>query len=296
MSNDVENIRIYTSTYKAGFNLFDKPGVFPSKSLTQAMERNSDRKLYSQAHLTAVLSKFLNKPGWKFVGRDELTRTGDGVAIVCHAFQLQYDNEVLGKVSIDYKGREYKIAISNHRISAARERGDTYHTTNVDKAVLAIRKYFYPKGREERMAGAQGAATRIISSEAYEKSRAKISAWSDVNKHAEEFVALNMDLYISQFPKVEGKLEIAKQASLDMQTVEDIRVSFNKGSALLVVRDGNEYIVRQGDAVQIYDDSTLPYEVRAKLGMLKLVANGQMISDVGCKVDTEVFVIAPTKE
>ena len=296
MSNDVEHIRIYPSTFKGGFNLFGKPGVFPSKSLTQTMEKNPDRKLYSQAHLTAVLSKFLNKPGWKFVARDELSRSGNGETLVCHAFQLQYDNEVLGKVSIDHKGREYKIAISNHRISAARERGDTYHTTNVDKAVLAIRKYFYPKGREERMGSAHSAATRVISSEAYEKSRAKSSAWNDVNKHAEEFVELNMDLYISQFPKVEGKLEIAKQASLDMQTVEDIRVSFNKGSALLVVRDGNEYIVRQGSEVQIYDDSTLPYEVRAKLGMLKLVGNGQMISDVGCKVDTEVFVIASAKE
>jgi hypothetical protein len=294
--SDVSNIRIYTSTYKEGYNLFGQPGVFPSKSLTQTMEKNPDRKLYSQAHLTAVLSRFIGKPNWKFVARDEASRSGNGEALVCHAFQLQYDNEVLGKVSIDWKGRDHKIAISNHRISAARERGDTYHTTNVDKAVLAIRKYFYPKGREERMESARSAATKVISSEAYEKGRAKSSAWHDVNKHAEEFVELNMDLYVSQFPKVEGKLEIAKKASLDMQTVEDIRVSFNKGSALLVVRDGNEYIVRQGDEVQIYDDSTLPYEVRAKLGMLKLVANGQMISDVGCKVDTEVFVIAPAKE
>lgn len=294
--SDVSNIRIYPSTYKEGYNLFGQPGVFRSMNLTQTMEKDPDRKLYSQAHLTAVLSRFIGKPNWKFVARDELSRSGNGEVLVCHAFQLQYDNEVLGKVSIDYKGREYKIAISNPRISAARERGGTYHTTNIDKAVLAIRKYFYPKGREERMASARSAATKVISSEAYEKSRAKTVAWHEVNKHAEEFVDLNMDLYISQFPKVADKLVVAKQASLDMQTVEDIRVSFNKGSALLVVRDGNEYIVRQGDEVQIYDDSTLPYEVRAKLGMLKLVANGQMISDVGCKVDTEVFVIAPAKE
>jgi hypothetical protein len=294
--SDVSNIRIYTSTFKEGYNLFGQPGVFPSNSLRQTMEKNPDRKLYSQAHLTAVLSRFIGKPNWKFVARDELSRSGNGEVLVCHAFQLQYDNEVLGKVSIDYKGREYRIAISNPRISAARERGDTYHTTNVDKAVLAIRKYFYPKGREERMASARSAATKVISSEAYEKGRAKANAWHEVNKHAEEFVELNMDLYISQFPKVADKLVVAKQTSLDMQTVEDIRVSFNKGSSLLVVRDGNEYIVRQGDEVQIYDDSTLPYEVRAKLGMLKLVANGQMISDVGCKVDTEVFVIAPAKE
>jgi uncharacterized protein with PhoU and TrkA domain len=294
--SDVSNIRIYSSTFKEGYNLFGQPGVFPSNSLRQTMEKNPDRELYSQAHLTAVLSRFIGKPNWKFVAKDELSRSRDGEVLVCHAFQLQYDNEVLGKVSIDYKGRDYKIAISNHRISAARERGDTYHTTNIDKAVLAIRKYFYPKGREERMESARSAATKVISSEAYEKSRAKTVAWHEVNKHAEEFVELNMDLYISQFPKVADKLVVAKQASLDMQTVEDIRVSFNKGSSLLVVRDGNEYIVRQGDEVQIYDDSTLPYEVRAKLGMLKLVANGQMISDVGCKVDTEVFVIAPAKE
>jgi hypothetical protein len=296
--SDVESIRIYLNTYKEGYNLFGQPGVFPSKNLTQAMEKNPDCKLYSQAHLTAVLSRFIGKPNWKFVAMDETSRSrsGNGEALVCHAFQIQCDNEVLGRVSIDWKGRIYKITISNHRISAARERGGAYYTTNIDKAVLAIRKYFYTKGREERMESARSAATEVISSEAYEKSRTKDGAWYEVNKHAEEFVGLNMDLYVSQFPKVADKLVVAKQASLDMQTVEDIRVSFNEGSALLVVRDGNEYIVRQGDEVQIYDDSTLPYEVRAKLGMLKLVANGQMISDVGCKVDTEVFVIAPAKE
>lgn len=197
---------------------------------------------------------------------------------------------------MEYKGRDYKIAVSNHRISAARERGDTYHTTNVDKAVLAIRKYFYPKGRDERLSAAIDSASKVLNREAYEKGGTRNSAWDAVNKHAEEFVALNMDLYISQFPKIADKLEVAKKASLDMQTVTDIKDYFNKGSSLLVVRDGNEYIVRQGKEVQIYDDSTLPYEVRAKLGMLKLVANGQMISDVGCKVDTEVFVIAPNKE
>jgi hypothetical protein len=55
--------------------------------------------------------------------------------------------------------------------------------------------------------------------------------------------------------------------------------------------------VRQGAEVKVYDDDSLPFEVRSKLGMLKLVDKGQMISDIGCKVDAEVFVvITPQQE
>ena len=63
-----------------------------------------------------------------------------------------------------------------------------------------------------------------------------------------------------------------------------------------MVRDGNEYIVRQGNEVKVYNDESLPFEVRSKLGMLKLVDKGQMISDVGCKVDAEVFVVIPDQK
>jgi hypothetical protein len=43
--------------------------------------------------------------------------------------------------------------------------------------------------------------------------------------------------------------------------------------------------------VELYDDNTLPVDMRMKLGMLKLVNDEQYITDIGCKVTSEIFVL-----
>jgi hypothetical protein len=43
--------------------------------------------------------------------------------------------------------------------------------------------------------------------------------------------------------------------------------------------------------VDLFDDNTLPDWMRGKLGMLKLVAVEQFVSDTGCRVNDETFVL-----
>jgi hypothetical protein len=277
--------------YNAEHNLFGKHNVHANPKWNFP----AGKPLHTNESLYHVLSPFLNRPGWKFVGMQNEAR-GRGDAVICMGFVIFDEDEPLGTVKVDYKGRNYAVIVSNERINAKRERGSGYATNDTAKAVLAIRKHFYRKEKGERLEKAREAAAMLINSESYDKQRTKLQAWEHVYAHAKEFVSMNMGLYLADFPAITPRVAKAHEADAEMKTVDDIKNSFHKGSALLVVRDGSEYIVRMGDEVKVYDDNSLPFEIRSKLGMLKLVDKGQMISDVGCKVDAEVFVVIPQQQ
>jgi hypothetical protein len=83
-----------------------------------------------------------------------------------------------------------------------------------------------------------------------------------------------------------------REAEAEMLTVTDIESKFksDKGTSLVLLSSG-KYLVKTGDDIQLYDDNTLPLDMRGKLGMLKLVEPEQMIEGVGCRATTEVFVL-----
>ena len=275
--------------HDAEHNLFDQPNVHANPTW------KSDAILHTNVSLYHVLSPFLSRPGWKFIGmKNEYMHRGN--EFVCLGFVVYDGDEALGTVKVDYKARSYAITVTNERITAKRERGSGYSTGETDKAILAIRKHFYRRERTERLDKARTAASQLLHIEASDKSGRRRQAWDQVHVHAKEFIAMNMELYLRDFPAIAPRLEQAEITDAEMKTVEDIKTAFDKGLSLLVVRDGTEYIVRRGAEVKVYDDDSLPFEIRSKLGMLKLVDKGQMVSDVGCKVDAEVFVIHTSQE
>jgi hypothetical protein len=78
---------------------------------------------------------------------------------------------------------------------------------------------------------------------------------------------------------------------IEMLTIQKVRDHFNEGKAVLVIKDGGKYIVKVGDKVDLYDDNTLPQEMRGKLGMLKLVEAEQFVTDTGCRINDETFIL-----
>jgi hypothetical protein len=82
-----------------------------------------------------------------------------------------------------------------------------------------------------------------------------------------------------------------RETEAEMLTVTDIESKFKGAGTSLVLFSNGKYLVKTGDDIQVYDDNTLPVEMRGKLGMLKLVEPEQMIEGVGCRATTEVFVV-----
>lgn len=270
--------------YDPNLNLVGRPNVLVSPDSPPTQTNHS---LY-----LAINNLVLTRPQWRFFLTDCYVASTERVAT---GVKITEDGEALGEVSIEYKGKDHKLRIENDRINSKRERGRGYHTDDPAKAELRIRKTFFRLGKDERLSKARTAAYDVLAREFSGKQYAADRSHSQVYAESDKFAANNLSLYLEQFPaRVTFKKKYEAQL-LEFQTVRNIQESFDKGRGVLVVLDGTQYLTQTGDTIQNYTDDTLPYDMRMKLGMLKLVEDKQMISDVGCRVDKFTYVVTAEK-
>jgi hypothetical protein len=238
-------------------------------------------------------------PLWQFVVPRVFM--GDEVQM----FEVMANGQELGSISRRYHGRDYVIAVTNHRIVESRTRGSEYKTKDVDKAVLKVKKTFAPRNPKELLAEAQKEAGRFLNQQENGKDRALEKHKYNIREAMlsyvlgtgyEGFLAHTHTLEPRVRDQVLAHIQGEKELSMEVKSIEEIRRQFENQIAALVVRDSGKYLVRIDDNVQIYDDNTLPESMRGKLGMLKLVDAGFFLSDVGCRVNDEVFVVKVDKE
>ena len=216
-------------------------------------------------------------------------------------FNVVANGEELGAIKRVYHGRDYVIAVTNHRISGSRVRGSEYKTKDVDKAVLKVKKTFAPRNPKELLAEAQKEADRCINNQENGKARALNTYEYNISAAMMEYVKyVGYAGFLAHAqtlePRIRDKLlahiEAEKELRMEVKSIEEIRRQVDNQNAALIVRDSGKYLVRIDDNVQIYDDNTLPESMKRNLGMLKLVDAGFFLSGVGCRVNDEVFVVA----
>ena len=251
-------------------------------------------KRQTQTQLYEVIAPLLGtKPNWRFVATSASHSSG---MVVFNEFKVYEESEYLGRFGVGYHGRNYKIIVINERINAKRERGSGYKTEEASKALLAIRKHFYRLGQTERIAKVLDEAKSVLQRESNSKGYDTHRALSHLFGHADEFAKTNLQQYLTQFPQHVDhytKFEQAQEIELVVDKVKDV---FDKGESIVVVLDGAHYIVMHGNDAKTYNNDTLPYDLRQKVGLLKLVQDKQMISDVGCRVSADAFVLLPTEK
>lgn len=279
-------------------NIFEFNNVVLSPDLIKVGHIKSNLKAHHL--LVSTITKLAPMyPLWQFVVpsihvNDEVT-----------TFKIVANGEGLGTISRIYHGRDYVVAVTNHRISASRTRGSEYKTKDADKAVLKVKKTFAPRNPKELLAEAYTEAGRLLNQQENSKLRA-------LNRHEYNISAAMME-YVKDVgyagflahvqtlePRVRDQLlahiEAEKELRMEVKSIEEIRRQFENQIAALVVRDSGKYLVRIDDNVQIYDDNTLPESIKRNLGMLKLVDAGFFLSGVGCRVNDEVFVVSANEE
>lgn len=275
-------------------NIFE----FNNVTLSPEVVKDGYAKGSLKAHhlLVSTITKLAPMyPLWQFVVPKVFM--GDEV----NTFKVVANGEELGSISRLYHGRDYVVAVTNHRISGSRVRGSEYKTKDVDKAVLKVKKTFSPRNPKERLAEAHAEAGRLLNQQENGKLRALNKYEYGISAAMMEYVK---DAGYAGFlahvhtlePRFRDKLleniEAEKELRMEVKSIEEIRRQFDNQNAALVVRDSGKYLVRIDDNVQIYDDNTLPESMKRNLGMLKLVDAGFFLSGVGCRVNNEVFVVA----
>jgi hypothetical protein len=193
------------------------------------------------------------------------------------------------------------IAIANDRIGKGRQRSDSYRTVDADKAILMAKKMFSKMNPSERISKAKEAAERVVTRASWNKERertqhqsvlkAEMLAWVENNGYQTFMEFIEKEALLATKKKVLHAEEKIELLDTEMRTIERVQEEFTKSKTALVVKDLGKYLVKIGDNVELYDDNTLPVDMRMKLGMLKLVNDEQYITDIGCKVTSEIFVL-----
>jgi hypothetical protein len=208
--------------------------------------------------------------------------------------------EVLGTISKEYHGSNYVIQISNERISKDRTRRGGYRTADADKAILKAKKMFFKLKPNERVEKAIKDASGVIQQQSRRKDREKHDHANTIQNAANKFImGTGFPMFLehiktmaeSEQNKINKAIGECDRISEEMLTIDKVKSQFENGKTALVIKDGGKYLVKIGDKIDLFDDNTLPDDMRGKLGMLKLVEAEQFISNTGCRINDEVFVL-----
>ena len=266
----------------------------------QELEKHRSKVAGVYALIDPVVSRLATlNPLWIFEAQSRYN-VQDGFLV--SDFVVKLDGEYLGNIGTSYMGQKGTvIAISNDRIGKNRQRSSSYRTSDADKAILMAKKMFGKMNPAERIQKAREAAERVVSRASWNKERernqnqsvlkAEMLAWVE-NKGYQMFMEfIEKEALLSTKKLVLGAEEKLQVLDTEMKTIERVQEDFGNNKTALVVKDSGKYLVRIGDNVQLYDDNTLPLEFRMKMGMLKLVEDEHYLTEVGCKVTSEIFVL-----
>lgn len=266
----------------------------------QELEKHRSKVAGVYALIDPVINRLATlNPLWIFEAQSRYN-VQDGFLV--SDFIVKLDGEYLGNIGTSYMGQKGTvIAISNDRIGKNRQRSSSYRTSDADKAILTAKKMFGKMNPAERIQKAREAAERVVSRASWNKERERnqnqsilrgeMLAWVE-NKGYQMFMEfIEKEALLSTKKLVLGAEEKLQILDTEMKTIERVQEDFSNNKTALVVKDSGKYLVRIGDNVQLYDDNTLPLDMRMKMGMLKLVEDEHYLTEVGCKVTSEIFVL-----
>lgn len=255
--------------------------------------------------LGELVSKLVvDKPDWRFeVFNFFRSSHNNSITYRCVNIKNQ-TGAVLGYIEgatrYGRKGPVQTINVYNDRISQQRERSRGFSTKDVKAALRAINKQFYDKTTDELVRDAISEASEAFSStrrtfevRAYTPKRhlGKLAV-EYVIEHDREGFATFVDTKENKLSGTTMNMIVDMvQAETHLHTIDETMGLFNQQRTALVIRNQGGYILRIDNDVKLCDDSSLPENIKPKLGMLKLVEKGQVISNTGCRVNEETFVV-----
>ena len=243
----------------------------------------------------------LKYPQWEFVECDSRSQwSSDGMHYqAADGFTIMDKREELGKIRIDHWCRAgARYWIDNFRIDAQRTRGSGFKTKHMDKAVKYVAKYFGSRNIMEIMDASEEAAGRVLSNVVGQLQQDVRYKWRRLDSFAASFLMKNWGEFADYVrSETTGQTAFVEAADLypDAYTHEKEAVKINdlihEGKAWLVNISNSSYIVKQGETVSIWESDQLPNIVRRNLGMLKLVQDREIISNVGLRVDESTYYV-----
>ena len=241
----------------------------------------------------------LKYPQWKFVECDARRQWGADRSTwyAADGFTIMDKREELGTIRIDHWCRTgTRYWVDNFRIDAQKSRGSGYKTKHLDKAMKHIAKYFGAKDHTETIEAAEKLAEHSRTAIHRDLQREVHFRWNRLDDHAADFLMTNWGEFVAWLtpratPAVVESLNSYPEAYANYEEAKYINDLINKGKAWLVKISNSGYIVKQGEQISVCDSDSLPAMVRRNLGLLKLVQDRQLISNVGIRINEETYYV-----
>ena len=257
-------------------------------------------------YLAPLVEKLaLAHPEWQFKSHHcrkvyGKTDTGADFSMVIERVRVMDKYEELGLLGTDYTSKGKRFWVSNHRVEKMRERGSGMKTIHLDKAYKHVDKYFGRMNHGEMLEQ----ATRTTQDVVYQANNQTYfplrSSWGFIEDKARDFVVDNLEAFKNYMQSNLANTRELEEASKlpDLMTeyrgMQAIQKSVDSKQHILVLLDGMNYIVKHAvNQVEVKTSEELPDHVRRGVGMLKLVEVRQAITNIGIRVDDNVFALLP---
>lgn len=239
-------------------------------------------------------------PKWKFVG-SSLTQTEasrmkerEEWKWYPRRWTVFLDGEELGEIGKDYYGHKLCYTISNDRIRDKRERGWAAKTSKIEQAKKIIMKNFRPKDLKEMMQDCTSTVHGGVSSNGYESSNTYSRLLQRLAHYLAADMETNLDTYIQIARRAgyteEQEFKEAIETNKIHRSMERCRKA-KKGAVVLI--HGDTYAVQTDDGqFYTYENATLPDLLKRRVGMLKLIENGQTLINVGYRENENQYYVS----
>ena len=270
--------------------VFDLPNV-------RRKEEYKDHDYKVQSKLEEVITKCaMNNPLWQFIAT-HYSSYSDGF----HRFEVRASNdEILGTIARDWVRGTTGVCIENDRIKSKRTRGGGYTTADVNKALLQIKKTFAPMNALERASKAKREADYVMGKALDSLKYDKRNLEYEIERKAVKWVMGTGFTIFSEHIRNENPqahhilMETTQKYKTQTDRYEETKniwEGISEGGSILLIKESSNYIVQRKDKAEVFNDSNLPEEYKASLGILKLVDNKAVIEGRGCRIDENTFVI-----
>lgn len=228
-------------------------------------------------------------PSWRFV-----VRASRHVATAVHIerFDVFQDGELIGKLGSTWYRRNYCVSIGGGKI------GEYEHqrTKDVHKAVLIAKKNFKKKDINDLLDTADSESRSVIRNAMNDMQRRVHTSFDRLRPHLIHFALTEhrekFEAMIDGLTQTKEALSMWTDAKKEADVAAGVDMALAAKKFYIVVTRNGQYFVKFADqTVNIYDDGSFPDELRGKLGLLKLLTTGQMVDNVGCRVNDNTFVL-----
>jgi hypothetical protein len=260
-------------------------------------------------HIQPLIEKLaLKRPEWRFVAWYGSFHSRDDADLIVdfevRDFQVLDKREVLGVVelgSYSYKTKLHNFNIGNHRTSQALSRATSFKTSNMDKAVKLVLKHFGAKDDQELYDQAYMVGVEKLSMQNREKTNMVRRLWANSDDKAFAYILARWDEFLISITDVRerealSRLPEIQEEALLLNTLHKTGTSPG-GDAYTICQQGDYYLMtNNGGVLEKKSGDELPNNVRHKLGVLKLVKDGQAVSDIGFRANETTFIVFKDKE